>query len=275
MRSTFPSALLLTPLLAGVELAGTAAQPPGPQICSEVSMTRRLSDGSEHTHSIPRLIAIGGELLDAIWTSEEGGGRPLTKGTAGALADLDSPLVFPRNFNRWYEPGTGRNTRTDPIGLPEDGHSLYGYAQLGNPPLNSDFRGLFSLAPGQKCKRLTRPSFRRKLEQLKTKPECVRFFREELDADLAKLIDGPLPVVLITPRVPGAKTHCTGDPGAIWINPRLCSFGYVTAKDFQHAVLHELGHFADCDRNRFPPGGPTEEGAEAERACFGFSIDRK
>jgi hypothetical protein len=238
-------------------------------------MTRRLSDGAEHTHSIPQLIAIGGELFDAMWTIEEGGGRPLTKGTGGALADPDSPLVFPRNFNRWDEPGTGRNTRTDPIGHEEDGHSLHGYARPVNPLLESDFRGLFSLAPDQKCKRLTKPKVRRKLEQLKTNPECVRFFREELDADLAKLLDGPLPFVQITRRVPGAKTPCTGDPGAIWINPRLCSFGYVKAKDFQHAVLHELGHFADCDRNRFPPGGPTEEGAEAERACFGFSIDRK
>jgi hypothetical protein len=104
MRSKLSSALLLTPLLAGVELAGTAAQPPGAQIGSEVSMTRRLSDGAEHTHSIPQLIAIGGELFDAMWTIEEGGGRPQTKGTGGALADPDSPLVFPRNFNRLSAP---------------------------------------------------------------------------------------------------------------------------------------------------------------------------
>ena len=75
MRSTLSSALLLTPLLAGAELTGAAAQSPGPQIGSEVSMTRRLSDGAEHTYSIPRLIANGGELFDAMWTIEEGGGE--------------------------------------------------------------------------------------------------------------------------------------------------------------------------------------------------------
>ncbi len=75
-----------------------------PALGSEVSVTNRLADGEELQRSIPQLINIGAELFNAMWTVEEGGGRPLTKGTGAPLADPNSPLTFPRNFNRISAP---------------------------------------------------------------------------------------------------------------------------------------------------------------------------
>jgi hypothetical protein len=46
------------------------------------------------------LIAYGQKLFTAMWTVQEGAGRPLSKGTGAPLADARNPLVFPRNFNR-------------------------------------------------------------------------------------------------------------------------------------------------------------------------------
>jgi hypothetical protein len=84
--------------------APALAQPNEPTLGAERSLTRRLADGEELRRSIPQLVQIGRELFDAMWTVEEGGGRPLTKGTGAPLADPDSPLVFPRAFNRVSAP---------------------------------------------------------------------------------------------------------------------------------------------------------------------------
>ncbi|REJ79728.1 MAG: thiol oxidoreductase [Acidobacteria bacterium] len=70
----------------------------------EVSMPSRLADGQEYEVSVPQLFAIGGQLFDARWTDQEGGGRPLTKGTGAPLSDPSNPLHFPRNFNRLSAP---------------------------------------------------------------------------------------------------------------------------------------------------------------------------
>ncbi|HRC88186.1 MAG TPA: hypothetical protein PK413_21575, partial [Thermoanaerobaculia bacterium] len=69
------------------------------QIGKEVSVPRHLNDGQEYQISVQALISHGARLFSAIWTSEEGGGRPLTKGTGSPVADATSPLTFPRNFN--------------------------------------------------------------------------------------------------------------------------------------------------------------------------------
>jgi hypothetical protein len=70
----------------------------------EVSVPQHLTDEDMSQISLPELIDHGALLFNAMWTLEEGGGRPLTKGTGGALADLSSPLEFPRNFNRISAP---------------------------------------------------------------------------------------------------------------------------------------------------------------------------
>ena len=74
------------------------------RIGREVSVARHLADGEEFQISLDALLDHGKKLFTANWTSEEGGGRPLTKGNGKPLSDLSSPLVFPRNFNRVSAP---------------------------------------------------------------------------------------------------------------------------------------------------------------------------
>jgi len=70
------------------------------QIGVEKSVAQHLADGQEFLISTAELIAHGRLLFQAAWTSEEGGGRPMTKGTGAALTDPATPLLFPRSFNR-------------------------------------------------------------------------------------------------------------------------------------------------------------------------------
>jgi cytochrome c peroxidase len=76
------------------------------KIGREVAIPRHLQDGEEYEISTRALIAFGEKLFSAMWTSEEGAGRPLSKGTGNPLSDPSSPLVFPRNFNRLSGPDT-------------------------------------------------------------------------------------------------------------------------------------------------------------------------
>src|SRR5919201_5868333 len=70
----------------------------------EAAIPVHLQDGQEFQLSTSDLIAFGKTLFEAMWTIQEGGGRPLTKGTGAPLTDPGSPLVFPRNFNRISAP---------------------------------------------------------------------------------------------------------------------------------------------------------------------------
>ena len=73
-------------------------------IGKEISVPRHLRDGDEYTTPIKDLVAFGQKLLGAIWTPQEGGGRPFTKGTGAELTDVFSPLMGPRSFNRISAP---------------------------------------------------------------------------------------------------------------------------------------------------------------------------
>jgi hypothetical protein len=53
---------------------------------------------------IPKLLCRGKLLFNANWTEQEGGGRPLTKGTGRPLADSSRPLTGTRSFNRISAP---------------------------------------------------------------------------------------------------------------------------------------------------------------------------
>jgi hypothetical protein len=66
----------------------------------EVAIPRHLQDGEEFDLPFPELVAYGKKLFEAHFTSQEGAGRPLRKGTGAALSDPGSPLTFPRNTNR-------------------------------------------------------------------------------------------------------------------------------------------------------------------------------
>ena len=102
-RSPIPIILSCLALAAGVLLAvGAGAQDfvPG----REVAVDRHLEDGEEFLISIQELNDHGQTLFEAVWTPQEGGGRPLTDGTGNPLVDPSEPLVFPRNVNRISAP---------------------------------------------------------------------------------------------------------------------------------------------------------------------------
>ena len=93
------------------------AQEPAPQVTlppvaapiilgQEVAIERHLADGDEFVIPLADLLAHGERLFAARWTVQEGGGRPLMKGTGALLAAPEDPLIFPRNFNRVSGPDT-------------------------------------------------------------------------------------------------------------------------------------------------------------------------
>jgi len=86
--------------VAGWLAAIVSAQDGAGQIGREVAIPRHLQDGEEFERSVPALIAFGEQLFTARWTSQEGAGRPLSKGTGDPITDQSAPLVFPRSFNR-------------------------------------------------------------------------------------------------------------------------------------------------------------------------------
>src|SRR5262245_39644446 len=85
-------------LLGGLALADDFV--PG----REVAVPHHLGVGDDSRLSIQELIAHGKLLFTAVFTDQDGGGRPLTKGTGKPLADPSDPLLFPRNFNRISAP---------------------------------------------------------------------------------------------------------------------------------------------------------------------------
>src|SRR5439155_26070869 len=82
------------------------AKAPHGRIGEELSIPVHLQDGEEFRVSIRELVTYGRQLFDAMCTSQEGAGRPLTKGTGAPLSDASDPLTFPRNFNRVSGPDT-------------------------------------------------------------------------------------------------------------------------------------------------------------------------
>ncbi len=73
-------------------------------IGQEVGAAKHLADGQEYSISRRALFDHGGQLFSAVWTPQEGGGRPLAKGTGASLVDPSRPLNFPFNFNRVSAP---------------------------------------------------------------------------------------------------------------------------------------------------------------------------
>src|SRR5207302_1569066 len=96
------------------------------EIGREVSVPRHLQDGEEYHIPLHKLIEHGQKLFTANWTIEEGGGRPLTKGTGVRLTDSKDPLVFPRNFNRISAPDANScaGCHAQPFGIPGGGGDI-------------------------------------------------------------------------------------------------------------------------------------------------------
>src|ERR1019366_8733089 len=57
------------------------------QIGREVGLTRHLADGDEFRLPTSQVLSHGQLIFNANWTDQEGGGRPLTKGTGRPLSD--------------------------------------------------------------------------------------------------------------------------------------------------------------------------------------------
>jgi hypothetical protein len=106
-----------------IALATVHSQTP---IGREVAVARHLQDGEEFTVPLRDLLAHGQRLFTAVWTIEEGGGRPLTKGTGATLSDAASPLEFPRNFNRISAPDANScaGCHNLPFGIPGGGGDI-------------------------------------------------------------------------------------------------------------------------------------------------------
>jgi len=81
-----------------------AEREPKPPLGQEVSVPSHLQDGQEFTVPLEKLLAHGKLLFNANWTEQEGGGRPLTKGTGRPLSDPSRPLTGARAFNRISAP---------------------------------------------------------------------------------------------------------------------------------------------------------------------------
>jgi hypothetical protein len=73
---------------------------PRPEIGREIAIERHLQDDEEFRVPLMELLEHGRRLFAANWTEQEGGGRPLTKGTGKELTDPSRPLTGRRSFNR-------------------------------------------------------------------------------------------------------------------------------------------------------------------------------
>src|SRR6516225_10303908 len=96
--------ILVVVTIAAVAVASYAVA--AGKIGQEVAVPVHLQDGQEFQMTAAQLAAFGKTLFTAMWTSQEGAGRPMTKGTGNPVSDPTSPLVFPHNFNRISGPDT-------------------------------------------------------------------------------------------------------------------------------------------------------------------------
>lgn len=111
MKVTIKLAVTLVFLLGGVfavltrpHTAGAQSAPSKSRIGREVAVAHHLEDGQEFSVTLAELLAHGRLLFSASWTEQEGGGRPLTKGTGRPLSDPTRPLTGARAFNRVSAP---------------------------------------------------------------------------------------------------------------------------------------------------------------------------
>jgi hypothetical protein len=102
MRRAITAAAAL--FLTGVVMAQEPAPHPTVSLGREIAVSRHLADDEEFTTTLGDLLAVGESLFTANWTEQEGGGRPLTKGTGKELTDPSAPLVGKRAFNRISAP---------------------------------------------------------------------------------------------------------------------------------------------------------------------------
>jgi cytochrome c peroxidase len=119
-----PGILVAIAVLAVWVDAATSDRPaPKTEIGREVAIPKHLMDDEEFDLPLKDLIAYGKKLFCAVWTEQEGGGRPLTKGTGKGLSDLSNPLMGARAFNRISGPDANScaGCHNQPYGIPGGG----------------------------------------------------------------------------------------------------------------------------------------------------------
>jgi hypothetical protein len=134
--------------LAAAALVAVLAGADAAQIGKEVAIARHLADGEEFTVGVKALIEHGRQLFVANWTSQEGGGRPLTKGTGAPLSDPAERLEFPHNFNRVSAPDANScaGCHNAPFGIPGGGGDIVANVfVLGQRFDFADFDGNFTI----------------------------------------------------------------------------------------------------------------------------------
>ncbi len=87
-----------------ITAAALCAQTTVSNLGEERSLVWHLSDSDAHSRPLGEFLAHGERLFAAKWTEQDGGGRPLSKGTGRPLADLTQPLTGARGFNRVSAP---------------------------------------------------------------------------------------------------------------------------------------------------------------------------
>ncbi len=99
---------------------------PAQELGKEVAIANHLDDGEEFQRSLSELIDFGNRLFSAMWTGQEGAGRPLTKGNGKALADSAAPLAGDRMFNRVSGPDANScaGCHNLPYGIPGGGGDI-------------------------------------------------------------------------------------------------------------------------------------------------------
>jgi Di-haem oxidoreductase, putative peroxidase len=65
----------------------------------EKAIAKHFADGDEFSKSLKKVLDHGDELFAAMWTKNDGQGRPLTGGTGNPLAEPNEPLTGARRMN--------------------------------------------------------------------------------------------------------------------------------------------------------------------------------
>jgi hypothetical protein len=99
LRWTVRAAVALTAAGAVATALAQSGSQPG-SIGGEKAIPVHLRDGQEFTRSVSELVDYGRRLFTANWTDQDGGGRPMSKGTGRPLSDRARPLAGARAFNR-------------------------------------------------------------------------------------------------------------------------------------------------------------------------------
>ena len=96
---------------------------PGAQIGLERAIARHLQDDQEFSTPLKELLEYGKKVFMANWTVQDGGGRPMTKGTGAALSNPARPLLGSMAFNRLSGPDANScyGCHNMPYGIPGGG----------------------------------------------------------------------------------------------------------------------------------------------------------